>query len=137
MVTGVSIGRRGRDLAVDRFVAALPEVVWGILTDVEQWPRWGPSVTGAEIDGGVLTLGVTGRVWPPIGPALPFEITEFVPGVSWSWRVAGVPATRHGVDPDGAGCRVWMSSPFWAPAYLLVLAVALRRIERLAGARGA
>lgn len=87
----------------------------------------------AELDHGeLLTLGVTGRVWTPVGIPLPFEITEFVPGRSWAWTVAGIPATRHGVDPDGDGCRVWMSAPLWAPGYLPVLALALGRIERMA-----
>jgi hypothetical protein len=36
------------------------------------------------------------------------------------------------VDPDGDGCRAWMSAPVWAPAYLPVLGIALRRIDRMA-----
>jgi hypothetical protein len=120
---------------VDRKIAAPCDAVWSLLVDLDSWPRWGLTVSCAEIDGALLTLGTTGRVWTPIGLALPFEITEFVPGVSWGWRVAGVDATRHGVDPDGAGCRVWMSAPWWAPAYLPVLALALRRIDQLATAK--
>lgn len=50
----------------------------------------------------------------------------------WAWQVAGVAGARHGVGPDGTGCRVWMSAPGWAAAYLLVLAVALRRIAAMA-----
>lgn len=114
-------------------IAAPSEVVWDLLTSLDDWPRWGLTVRRAELDlGDVLTLGVTGRVWTPVGVALAFEITEFVPGRSWAWNVAGIPATRHGVDPDGDGCRAWMSAPMWAPGYVPVLAVALRRIERLA-----
>jgi uncharacterized protein YndB with AHSA1/START domain len=115
-----------------RHVQASPDAVWTILTDLDDWPRWGLTVQRAEIEGGVLTLGTKGRVWTPVGLSLPFEITEFVPGRSWAWTVAGVPATRHGVDPDGDGCRVWMSAPVWAPAYLPVLDIALRRIEAMA-----
>ena len=117
---------------VSRRPLASPEAAWKILTDLDAWPKWGPSVVGAEVDGGLLTLGVKGRVWTPVGLPLPFEITEFVPGRSWGWKVAGVPATRHGVDPDGEGSRVWMSAPGWAPGYLPVLAVALRRIDVIA-----
>lgn len=118
--------------AVHRRIAAPSDEVWQILVDLDYWPRWGPTVSGAEIDGDLLTLGTTGRVWTPVGIPLPFTITEFVPGVRWAWRVAGVDATKHGVDPDGDGCRVWMSAPWWAPAYLPVLAIALRRIDQLA-----
>jgi hypothetical protein len=106
--------------------------VWDILVDLDAWPRWGLTVAAAEIEGGLLTLGTKGRVFTPVGVPLPFEITEFVPGVRWAWSVAGVPATKHGVDPDGDGARVWMSAPVWAPAYLPVLAIALRRIEAMA-----
>jgi len=106
-----------------------------VLTDLDAWPKWGLTVSRAEADGAVLTLGTTGKVWTPVGVALPFTITEFVPGRSWGWQVAGIPATRHGTDPDGDGCRVWMSAPIWAPAYLPVLALALRRIDEIACAR--
>lgn len=118
---------------VNRRIQAPADAVWNVLTDLDDWPRWGPTVQRGELDdGAVLTLGSRGRVWTPVGVPLPFTITEFVPGVSWAWAVAGVPATRHGVDPEEGGCRAWMSAPTWAPAYLPVLAIALRRIEGIA-----
>lgn len=117
---------------VSRRIKAPSDAVWDALTDLDAWPVWGLTVTRAEAEGGVLTLGTTGRVWTPVGVPLPFTITEFVPGVSWGWQVAGVPATKHGVDPEGDGCRVWMSAPAWAPAYLPVLSLALRRIDAMA-----
>ena len=115
-----------------RRIEAGPATVWQLLVDLDAWPRWGLTVSRAEIDGGLLTLGTRGRIWTPVGVPLPFEITKFVPGVSWAWSVGGVPATKHGVDPDGDGARVWMSAPMWAPGYLPVLGVALRRIEAMA-----
>ena len=117
---------------VSRRIDAPSEAVWNTLTSLPDWPRWGLTVSRGEVDGdGPLRLGARGRVWTPIGVPLPFVITEFVPGRKWSWQVAGIPATEHGVDPDGTGCRVWMSAPMWAPAYLPVLEVALRRIDRM------
>jgi hypothetical protein len=45
--------------------------------------------------------------------------------------VAGVPATEHAVTAIGPSrCRVEMSVPLWAPAYLGVVRVALARIRR-------
>lgn len=122
-------------LVVHRDVDATPQAVWSVLIDLDQWPRWGPSVRRSELDGGGRRLGAgsTGRVWTSLGVPLRFEVTDFEPGRLWAWRVAGVPATTHAVDPRGSGCRVSMGAPMWAPAYLPVLALALRRIERLAG----
>jgi uncharacterized protein YndB with AHSA1/START domain len=120
---------------VSRRIDAPTEVVWRLLTDLDAWPRWGLTVAGAQLDGGELGAGSTGKVWTPVGVPLPFTISEFDPGRSWGWRVAGVPATRHGVDPDGDGSRLWMSAPLWAPAYLPVLQVALRRIDEMAVTR--
>jgi polyketide cyclase/dehydrase/lipid transport protein len=117
---------------VDRQIDASADAVWHILIDLDAWPRWGPTVASAELDGAGFEQGATGRVWTPVGVPLPFVISELDPGRSWGWHVAGVPATQHGVEPAGAGCRAWMSAPLWAPAYLPVLAIALRRIERMA-----
>jgi hypothetical protein len=117
---------------VERTVAAPALVVWKVLTDLDAWPQWGPSVQHAELtEPGSLALGSQGRVWTPIGLALPFTITEFEPGRLWAWRVAAIPATVHGVDIVDGASRVWMSAPLWAPAYLPVLAIALRRIDEM------
>jgi uncharacterized protein YndB with AHSA1/START domain len=119
-----------------RRIDAPVETVWRILTDLRDWPVWGPTVAGAELDGeGPLERGAQGRVWTPVGVPLPFEIHLFEPGRCWGWKVAGVPATHHGVEPSATGCRAWMSAPVWAPAYLPVLAIALRRIEGMALSR--
>jgi uncharacterized protein YndB with AHSA1/START domain len=64
-------------------IDALPEVVWGVLVDPDAWPRWGPSVLGAEADG-ELGAGVTGRVRVPPGVWLRFEVTDFEPGTYWA-----------------------------------------------------
>ena len=118
-------------LSVSRHIDAPADAVWNVLIDTDAWPRWGPTVAAAELDGALLTLGATGRVRTPVGVALPFTITDFDPGRRWAWSVAGVPATSHSVEPDGAGCRASMAAPWWAPAYLPVLAIALARIDRM------
>ena len=118
-------------LSVSRHIEAPADAVWQVLIDTDAWPQWGPTVSGGEIDGGEMKLGASGRVHTPVGVALPFRITEFIPGRRWAWSVAGVRATTHGVEPDGAGCRVSMAAPWWAPAYLPVLAIALQRIEKM------
>ncbi len=116
---------------VSRNVEAPADTVWNVLTDLDAWPKWGPTVARAKLDGAAFEFGARGRVWTPVGVPLPFVITELDPGRMWAWTVAGVPATRHGVEPLDCGSRLWMSAPLWAPAYLPVLAIALRRIDAM------
>ena len=122
--------------SVSRRIAASAEDVWALLTDTGTWPAWGPSITGVEPPvgprSGGLGPGSHGRVRTVLGPALPYTVTAFEPGRYWAWSVAGIPATGHRVIPQGGGCLVTFTVPWWAPAYLPVCAVALRRIERLA-----
>ncbi|WP_454699347.1 SRPBCC family protein [Arthrobacter humicola] len=114
-----------------RHIAAPAAEVWELLTDVGRWPEWGPSVTGAELDSPGFTAGSTGRVKTVAGVSLPFTVTEFRADRFWSWSVAGIRATGHLVVPEGDGCRVTFTVPWWAPAYLPVCSAALRRIARI------
>jgi uncharacterized protein YndB with AHSA1/START domain len=128
----MNLALRGGMLEVSRTVSAAPSAVWKVLTDLEDWPTWGPTVSGAELtDASELGLGVRGKVYTPVGLPLPFTITEYEPGRRWAWQVAGIPATAHGVDPVDAGTRVWMSAPLLAAPYAPVLAIALQRIDRM------
>ncbi|MDP9982503.1 hypothetical protein J2W14_001891 [Pseudarthrobacter oxydans] len=140
--------------SVSRRIAAPAEDVWALLTDTGTWPAWGPSITGVEPAGipagppagpagppagpasvtaaGGLAPGSRGRVRTVLGAALPYTVTAVEPGRYWSWSVAGIPATGHRVIPQDGGCLVTFTVPWWAPFYLPVCALALRRIERLA-----
>lgn len=110
-----------------------PETVWSVITDVQSWPRWGPTVSAARVDGASgLAAGTRGTVTTAVGLSLPFEITDFVERRLWAWKVAGVSATRHEViEVPGGGCVLSFGAPVWAAGYLPVLAVALPRIERI------
>jgi hypothetical protein len=129
------VGSGRRPLAVERFIAAPPPAVWDLLVDVSAWPQWGPSVRRATLADHApeLALGVRGDVWTAVGVRLPFVITEFDAGRRWAWRVAGVSATGHQVNAAPGGCRVRFEVPWWAAAYLPVCAVAVSRIDRMAG----
>jgi hypothetical protein len=132
----MNLGLRKRMFTVERTMAAPPRAAWDVLTDLDAWPQWGPTVMGAELDGpGPLRLGSRGRVWTPVGVPLPFEVIEFDDGHAWAWKVAGVSATRHTVDAFNGGCRVSFGVPLWAPIYLTVCALGLKRIDELAASR--
>jgi hypothetical protein len=123
-------------LGVD--VAAPSELAWHELVDLSCWPQWGPPVRSARLDDGAgrLHVGATGSVQTTLGFWLPFEVDDWREDArrsSWSWRVAGVPATGHSVVTQGPSlCRVEMTVPWWAPAYHGVVALALTRLRRRA-----
>jgi hypothetical protein len=119
-------------------VSAPSELAWQELVDLARWPEWGPTVRDARLDDGSerLYAGATGSVQTTPGLWLPFRVDQWTdsgPRRVWSWRVAGVPATEHWVTTTGpSSCRVGMSVPWWATAYLGVVALALQNIRRRA-----
>ena len=127
-----SIGYRDavRRLWVHRSIDAPVSAVWALLTNVERWPEWGPTVRRAELTDGDFGVGAVGFVTMTPGVTLPFEVTAFEAGVSWTWNVAGVPATDHRVEPlVGDRCRAGLGVPLVAAPYLAVCAVALHRLD--------
>lgn len=129
---------------VTREVDVPADAAWDLLIDIRRWPEWGPSVRQAMLDtdgrgedghmSHQISAGSTGRVRTALGPWIAFQVTTFDDddddGRSWSWRVAGVPATVHRVEPlGGRRCRVGFEVPAWAAPYAVVCAVALRRID--------
>lgn len=114
-------------------IDASPHRVWKLISEFEYWPSWGPTVSGVRSESTVVAPGVSGQVRTPVGFWLPFVITEVVPGHSWSWRVAGVPATGHTVVPTGVdSCRLEFSVPWPFLPYVTVLRAGLRRVASLA-----
>jgi hypothetical protein len=121
---------------VARDLTVPPAAAWRLLTDTRTWPDWGPTVAEVVASDVVLTATTTGQVRPIVGPWLPFRVTHFDPGHRWVWRVAGVPATGHRVEPIAGGCRVVFEVPIPAVAYATVCRIALGRIARLAEGPG-
>jgi hypothetical protein len=114
-------------------IEAPAEVVWNLVADTSRWPEWGPSVRAVQASQRRVSPGVVGRVRVAAGVWVRFEITTFEPGRAWGWRVAGVAATGHRVEPLGPRrCRAVFEVPAWAAPYALVCRVALRRLARLA-----
>jgi uncharacterized protein YndB with AHSA1/START domain len=119
-------------------IAAPAELIWSLLSSTARWPAWGPSVLAVEPAGGQVAVGLRGRVRTRLGFKVPFEVTEVEPGRAWRWRVAGIAATGHRVEPLGPGrCRAVFELPPWAAAYGLVCRLALRRLARLAAREAA
>jgi uncharacterized protein YndB with AHSA1/START domain len=106
--------------------------VWRLLTDTQTWTHWGPSVREVDSTERFIRAGLTGRIRTPFGVWVPFIIDTFEPEHYWDWRVGGVAATGHRVDPRGPDqCRLTFTVPVWAAGYTVVCRVALNRIKRL------
>ncbi len=94
----------------------------GSLIDTREWPIRGPSVRAVETPADLIGPGMRGRIQTPVGLWLPFQITRWEPEHVWAWRVAGIDATGHRVEPLGPSrCRVTFEIPRWAPLLSLGL----------------
>ena len=113
-------------------VNAAADEVWQFLVDTSRWVEWGPSIRGVESTDRFLTALSSGRVRTLLGFSVPFAVTRFEPGRTWSWRVFGIPATTHTVESLGANrSRLLFGVPLIAFPYLLVCLVAMKRIDAL------
>lgn len=125
----------GRRLLVSRDIDADPDRVWDLFVDTRQWPVWGPSITAVECSDRRIQAGTTGRVRTVGGLWVPFVVTSCA-DYRWTWRVAGVPATGHRVDPLDGRCRAAFELPLLAAPYAVVCRRALKTLERLARTDG-
>lgn len=135
---------RGRRIEISKQVDAPAATVWNLHTRVEHWGAWGPAVSDVDYPDRVISADTDGLVqvfglfW------VPFRI-ETVEEHRWTWSVWGrtPPADDHrvddlsadgasGGDPSGAGCRVALELPLWAPWYLPVCWLALHNMKRVA-----
>ncbi len=113
------------DASVSRSIAASPDVVWGLVSDVTRMGEWSPETTR-----GVWLKGATG---PVVGArfkgenelgkkswATVCEVVECEPGRSFCFRVKGGPLGvalwEYHIEPEGDGCVVeerWTDERGW------------------------
>jgi uncharacterized membrane protein len=97
-------------------IAAPPERIWPVMTDIERWPEWTPSVTSIKkLDGKPFGVGSRARVTQPkLRPAL-WRVSEIEAGRGFTW-VSGIPILRvigrHVIEAFGTGSRVTLSVEF-------------------------
>ncbi|WP_017623884.1 SRPBCC family protein [Nocardiopsis chromatogenes] len=93
-----------------RQIAARPEEVWPVLTDVERWPEWSPTVSSVRaLDGGTMRLGARYRLVQRRTPPAVWSVTVFAPGREFTWdtRFLGARMTaEHHLDAADGATRV-------------------------------
>lgn len=97
--------------AVD--IQASPDRVWAVMSDIERWPEWTPTVASIQrVDPGPLAVGSRARIRQPKLPPAEWQVTELDEGRNFTWvtRRPGVRMTaRHWVEADGGGSRATLS----------------------------
>lgn len=95
----------------EREIAAPPEVVWAILAQADEWPRWYEGAEDVQVlgtSGGVLTASASFS-WSTMGLDFTSTITEFVPPyrLSWESRKATIKGYHAWlIIPTATGCKV-------------------------------
>jgi len=119
-------------VSIGKFYPASPLLVWDLITDTTQWPRWGPTVKRVQFPERFIRKGSSGQVLTAFGIWLPFDIYEYKHASFWSWKVATIKATGHRLQAaETGGCYLWFEVPVVAAPYALVCQMALGRIENL------
>ncbi|KQU70474.1 SRPBCC family protein [Phycicoccus sp. Root101] len=95
-------------------IAAPPDRVWQVLSDVEHWPEWTDTVRWVRrVDDGALRTGSQAKISQPRIPTVDYVVTELEPGRSFTWVSGGGAAlttARHVLEPlPGGGTRVLLS----------------------------
>lgn len=83
-------------------VAAAPEIVWDVLTDIAGWPGWNPDVKSASLEG-PLAPGMQFR-WKAGPGTITSTLQRVEPprSIAWTGRTMGIEAVHvHRLEPRG------------------------------------
>ena len=94
-------------------IAAPADRVWQVMSDIERWHEWTPSVASIKrLDAGPLAVGSRAVIRQPKFPPAWWTVTGLEPGKSFTW-VSTAPGlhvvARHWVEPAGSGSRATLS----------------------------
>lgn len=122
-------------------IRATPQRVWAVLSAIEDWPQWTPSVRSVErLDAGPLAVGSRARIrQPKLLPAV-WRITSIEKGGAFTWvtRSPGLSVTaRHVVEAAPDGSRATLSIRFEGLLAPLVAVLTHRLNNRYLGLEGA
>jgi uncharacterized membrane protein len=96
------------EVSVD--IEAPPDTVWRILSDLERWPTWTPTVKEVRrLNGPSFAVGSILRIRQPKLKTLDWHVSEFQEGRLFTWkaRSTGISVVaRHVIRPSGRGSTV-------------------------------
>jgi uncharacterized protein YndB with AHSA1/START domain len=119
-------------------IAAAPERVWKVLSDVERMPTWTPTMTSVLLEpSGDLHPGSRATITQPRLGTVTWTVTESVPNRSFSWsngRPGLHTAAFHTIEPTASGSRVTLAiehrGALSAPAALLTAGLTRRYLDQ-------
>ena len=115
-------------------VAALPEAVWDLLTDLEGWPRWTASMERIDrLEPGPLQVGSRAMVQQPAGRPMEWTVTVLEPGRNFTWQASSGGMTftgGHELTPTELGVEALLTFELSGPLARLGALLAGRRIRR-------
>ncbi len=96
-----------KDFSITVQIAASPARVWQVMSDVERWPEWTPTVASiTRTNAGPLRIGARARIrqrwWRPTD----WVVTVLSEGRQFDWetRSVGMRVTaQHLVEPNACG----------------------------------
>lgn len=105
-----------RDFSIAIHIEASAERVWQVLTDIECWSEWTPSVLRIEpLSATALGPGSAARIYQPgLRPAV-WVVTDWEPNRRFSWTThhPGVAVVGdHVIARGSSGCRVELTIRF-------------------------
>ena len=97
-------------------IRAPPERVWEVMSDVEHWQEWTPSVTSIErLEADPFGVGSWALIRQPQSLPAKWQVTEWDEGKGFTWvtRRPGATATaRHSIEPTPGGSKVALTLEF-------------------------
>lgn len=102
-----------RKFTVSIDIAAPAGRVWQVMSDIDRWHEWTPSITSVKrLGGGAFAVGSRALIRQPRFPPALWKVTSIEPGRSFTW-VSVAPGLRvvghHHVEPTSAGSRATLS----------------------------
>ena len=94
-------------------IAAPPQLVWSVMSEVERWPEWTANVSRLKLlTSGPLRIGSRAQIHQPGFPPAWWRVTELEVGNGFTW-VSVAPGLcvkgKHWIEPAADGCHLSLS----------------------------